>query len=310
MKDCPICERKYVSLQRARDGRDVYDVNCALCGKYLISGSALKVPRSEGPEFLPYLSAHTRQAWELEERKVEISTANWRSFAELHAHTSVRQQADKLLRVVERRTHHVGEIVRIVPSDDFPLLDASRPETVTYFLNYWRELGCLEVSGSDPNSRQIRLTVKGWERLDPLSGGAGIPGQVFVAMSFDESLNRAYDEGIRPAIETDCGMKATRIDKIHHNEKICDRILAEIRRAQLVVADATSHRQGVYFEAGFALGLGRQVIWTCRKNQIDSAHFDTRQYAHILWTTPEDLRTQLKDRLAAMFPISWSAPSA
>ena len=37
-----------------------------------------------------------------------------------------------------------------------------------------------------------------------------------------------------------------------------DRIIAQIRASKFVVADFTRNRGGVYYEAGFALGLGSQ----------------------------------------------------
>ena len=117
-------------------------------------------------------------------------------------------------------------------------------------------------------------------------------------MSFDPSLTDAYQLGIEPAV-MDCKFDPIRIDLIHHNEKICDKIMAEIRLAQFVIADFTCHRGGVYFEAGFALGLGRSVIWTCREDDLINTHFDTRQYNHIVWATPPDLRAKLVDRIRA-----------
>ena len=36
--------------------------------------------------------------------------------------------------------------------------------------------------------------MKGWEHLNP--AGAGLPGTCFVAMSFDPSLDDAYEHGI------------------------------------------------------------------------------------------------------------------
>lgn len=120
-------------------------------------------------------------------------------------------------------------------------------------------------------------------------------------MSFDKSLDSAYADGIKPAV-TDCGFTPVRVDLVEHNEKICDKILAEIRLAQFVVADFTLHRAGVYFESGFAMGLGRPVIWTCRKDQLGEAHFDTRQYNHIDWESPAELRRKLADRIRAIIP--------
>lgn len=123
-------------------------------------------------------------------------------------------------------------------------------------------------------------------------------------MSFDDSMNEIFEKGMIPAVEVDCNMsRPIRVDEIHQSEKVCDRILAEIRRSQIVIADFTLHRAGVYFEAGFALALGRLVIWTCRKDEIDKAHFDTRQYPHILWSDAADLRTKLADRIQALMHL-------
>ncbi len=147
-------------------------------------------------------------------------------------------------------------------------------------------------------SNGLVLSAEGWARLEP-AGSGGIAGRCFVAMSFDPSLNQAYDQAIRPAIEDDCKLVAVRVDLLEHNEKICDRILAEIKKAQFLVADFTLHRGGVYFESGYAMGLGRPVIWTCRKDDLERTHFDTRQYNHIAWAAPEDLRQRLADRIRA-----------
>jgi hypothetical protein len=129
-----------------------------------------------------------------------------------------------------------------------------------------------------------------------------VHGRCFVAMAFRDSLLEAYTEGIHAAIKKDCGFEAVRMLELEHNDKICDRIIVEIRKAQFVVADFTFHRGGVYFEAGFAHALGRPVIWTCRADGFDELHFDTRQFNHIAWNTPADLRLKLADRIRGTIP--------
>lgn len=131
---------------------------------------------------------------------------------------------------------------------------------------------------------------------------------VFVAMWFgvkekkedgdktEEEMRRMYDEGIKPAVE-DAGYRVTRVDLVEHNEWIMDQVMAGIRAAPFVVADFTGHRNGVYFEAGFARGLGKTVIHTCEKEDLEKAHFDTQQLNHVLWTTPDELRKKLHLRI-------------
>jgi nucleoside 2-deoxyribosyltransferase len=146
----------------------------------------------------------------------------------------------------------------------------------------------------------IIVTAKGLNRAADLQRGLFGPlnKQVFVAMSFDSSLDGAWADGLKLGIE-DCGYEALRVDRKQHNEKICDVIIAEIRKSKFLVADFTLHRNGVYFEAGMMMGLGRPVIFTCRKDELDEAHFDTRQYNHIEWETPVELRQKLKSRIQA-----------
>ena len=99
----------------------------------------------------------------------------------------------------------------------------------------------------------------------------------------------------------DAGYLALRIDNKEHNDKICDEIIAEIRRSKFVVADFTENRGGVYFEAGFALGLGIPVIWTVQQDFLkkEGVHFDTRQYNHIAYKTGDELRSRLNNRIRA-----------
>lgn len=84
-----------------------------------------------------------------------------------------------------------------------------------------------------------------------------------------------------------------------HNNNICDEIIAEIRRSKFLIADFTGQRGGVYFEAGFAYGLGLPVIWTCKKDDVSNLHFDINHYNFILWEKSEDLCTNLCNRILA-----------
>jgi nucleoside 2-deoxyribosyltransferase len=120
-------------------------------------------------------------------------------------------------------------------------------------------------------------------------------------MWFDPSMDVPYEEGFKKGIG-DCGLDPRRVDKLEFVGKICDRILAEIRAAEIVVADFTGFRTGVFFEAGFALALGRTVIFTCQEDSAEQLgqHFDTRQYAHLLWSDAADLREKLSTRIRAI----------
>ncbi len=121
-------------------------------------------------------------------------------------------------------------------------------------------------------------------------------------MWFDPSMDEVYREGIAPGVR-DAGYEPLRIDNKDHNNRIDDELIAEIRRSRFVVADFTQGtlgaRGGVYYEAGFAHGLNIPVIFTCRQDAIHLVHFDTRQYNHIAWGVPGELRRALMNRISA-----------
>jgi hypothetical protein len=145
------------------------------------------------------------------------------------------------------------------------------------------------------------VTVGGYNRIAEQATNTD-SSQGFVAMWFDGQIETAYEQGIRLAVE-EAGYNPMRIDRKLDVEKIDDAILAEIRRSRFLIADFThgddGARGGVYFEAGFAMGLGIPVFFTCRSDMVTKLHFDTRQYAHIVWSTPERLRFDLRDRILA-----------
>ena len=184
-------------------------------------------------------------------------------------------------------------------------------------VEYMRAMGFLQTASEAAEHVRFSITPQGWQRIDALSKSGPDSKQAFVAMWFDEQTDHFFSEGFVPGLK-DAGYKARRIDNKEHNNKICDEIVAEIRKSRFVVADFTAgcckkcetceehmtcrdtvrQRGGVYFEAGFALGLGIPVIWTVRKDQIEHIHFDTRQYSYIVYENAEELRQKLRNRIA------------
>ena len=99
------------------------------------------------------------------------------------------------------------------------------------------------------------------------------------------------------------GRQATdhfRIDAKEHINGISDEILAEIRRSRFLVADYTLTNNGVYFEAGVAVGLGIPVIGTCRADHLDKLHFDIKHINTLKWETPAQLARDLTKRISGV----------
>ncbi len=120
--------------------------------------------------------------------------------------------------------------------------------------------------------------------------------KVFVAMWFDEKMNKARKH-IEDAIIA-CGYEATFIDQKEHVNQIVPEIFYEIKKCKLLVADLTGHRGGVYYEAGYAEALDKNVILTCSADE--TPHFDVAQKNTIFWKSPEDLQERLYKRIKAI----------
>ncbi len=190
--------------------------------------------------------------------------------------------------------------VRGFPLEMLAYTESTNPNEMLHLLKYLIGQGWIELKRESLGTKAVTLTVEGSEHLAGMENVNRTSSQAFVAMWFDESVNAAWEEAIKPAIE-DTGYKAVRIDEVGHLNKIDEQIMSEIRASRFVVADFThgedGARGGVYYEAGFAHGLDIPVIFTCRKDKIEHVHFDTRQYPHLLWQRPEELRELLTVRI-------------
>jgi len=209
------------------------------------------------------------------------------------------EKMDRLLLSLNATQKKMGD-VKEFSEKDYPLAYAHDYPELCKIVEALRRRGLL--FDHHQSNRHGELTIDGWNRVNELRSKAPIRDQAFVAMSFKPEFERIYEDGIKPAlIET--GYSPLRVDKREHNEKIDDYILAQIKKSGLLVVDFTGQNAGAYFEAGFAMGLGLHVIRTCKDNEYDKLHFDTRQYPHIGWHTPDELKKKLVDRINAVAPI-------
>lgn len=237
------------------------------------------------------------------------------------------ERVDNALLFLSDASEFLGTTILFSQTDMYPSMDAGKEHIA------WLQFcASIEASSSgegnfvlnhlsssehlrqvDGNNDRIQITAKGYSRLDELTRkNSTDPAKAFVAMWFDPSMDLAWKEGFKPGIE-DAGFNPIRIDQKDHINKIDDEIIVEIRESRFVVADFTAEilkfknkkdeciaRGGVYFEAGYAYGLDIPVVWCCRNDVIELVHFDTRQFSHIVWETPEDLRKKLANRIRAV----------
>lgn len=151
----------------------------------------------------------------------------------------------------------------------------------------------------ETRSGLFHLSVPGLLAIEAMSASGTASAQGFVAMDFADGMLDAWTNGFDPGIRK-AGFRPLRIDSKDYIGGITDEIMSEIRKSRFIVADYTGQRSGVYFEAGFALGLGLPVIPTCRADQIGNLHFDIRHLNTLPWDTPSDLVDSLSKRVRAV----------
>lgn len=289
---CVVCKENAI-VKPDRKGRDGHEILCPRCGKYQIDGMlAVSDLAQYGKKHL--ISGIIRNISETG-KPIELTFAVIENiFDSNKIPEDPFEIIDLLLLHIVKRSGKIQNAIKFKPEFDYSLLFLENKRDFIFYVNKAKELGYLEYD----NSQQIRLTLNGWKRLSEIKKLPQKSNRAFVAMWFDSKLNDVWEHGFKSAL-IEVGFKPQRIDLQEHNEKICDRIITEIKQSSLLVADFTGQRGGVYFEAGFAMGLGIPVIWTCSKKDIENLHFDTRQYNHIVWKDFGDLRTKLVNRINA-----------
>jgi len=133
-------------------------------------------------------------------------------------------------------------------------------------------------------------------KSEPLVREETVQGYAFIAMPM---INGRHDfddvhDAIKEAAQR-CGIQAERVDEPHSTDRITDRILESIRRAEYVIADLTEARPNVYFEAGYAHALRKTPIYIAREGT--QLEFDLKDYPVIFFNNLRQLKDSLEQRL-------------
>ncbi|WP_296935068.1 hypothetical protein [uncultured Desulfovibrio sp.] len=221
---------------------------------------------------------------------------------------SMLEKSDKLLLLLEKQSSNGNGFQQYV-SIDFENLSlqadcwAMNTKEVKAIFSILKERELLTENPTQTLGAHLSaaITAKGWERLEQLHTPNKDSAQGFVAMWFAPEMTNIYENVLALAIQS-AGYMPHRVDQREHIDKIDDEIILQIRRSRFVVADATGHRGGVYYEAGFASGLGLPVFWTCRKDAMKDLHFDVNHYNCIVWEPDklDEFRNALARRIEAV----------
>lgn len=292
----------------------VFQYECPNCGKFCVSHDFEDRDIDIHAKIAKHLlSGYIREQNEYGKDNTLISNKNvFDILSSPLIPKSIKEKEQKLLLALERRTKYLsqpvkdGVIYRSSISYSYNDNEAKAIRRSLEGRELMRSLGSI--------AEGYALTYKGLKEAQKLKLAVSNSAFAFVAMWFnDEEMEGAFESAIKPAVQiaTEGQLAAFRVDNKEHNNDITDEIIAGIKDSRFVIADMTGYRGGVYYEAGFARGLGKPVILTCRKDWFDGEtdcngkvikekiHFDINHLNVIVWNTLDELKKRLISRIKA-----------
>lgn len=308
---CPVCSSDISRPSTNLSGRDATEYACPRCGNFALSGSLLAVlPAllSKDADAAAKLSHALRRAQERgETAEFNTDTAN----AVLnHPLPRPSEQADLLIRWLAEHVPGPGETLWIDPHTHSAIIGSKSPGGFRLILDYLFECGLVtgrpSKAVSNPFGADATLSFAGWEHYERLRQGSAVYRKAFMAMKFgDPQLDRMLEQVFKPSA-MQVGFDLFKLDDVPRAGLIDDRLRVEIQASDFIVADLTHDNLGAYWEAGYAEGLGKPVIYTCEKKKFEAAktHFDTNHHLTIVWDAdfPEAAGVNLKATIRATLP--------
>ncbi len=286
MNPCPVCQTTQSQFEHSREG---WWGECSRCGRFAIAVEAITSIRDE-ERYKVSGWIHDQNRLRSEPKITMEILAGIRAMPDVPFVDKPR----RLLAEIISSQIGFGDRVDIGQHRMHAAIYSINDRELSTVLDFLFEAGWLEKSVGG----KTRVTAKGYMKAEEEAATCLKSAQAFVALWFTDEMRLVYEGGFEPAIRN-AGYEPFRIDRHEHVNRIDDEIIAQIRRSRFVVADFTGHRGGVYFEAGYALGRGLPVVWTCRQSDLEKLHFDTRQYNFIDWENTGELATRLQVRIEA-----------
>lgn len=308
---CPICDAVVTRCEHDSTGRDAVLIDCPHCGHFAISGSlAATLPHMRGAshDASPKLSHALRRAAESNERP--LFTTYTAEAVLKQPLPRPREQADLLVRWLAENVSGPGETLWIEHATHGAIIGARSSAGFELVLDHLFDSGLFTGNQSKTlgggDRAHATLTFAGWEQYESLRRGGPVYRKAFMAMKFGDPLLDQVLEAVFKPSALRAGFDLFKLTDRPKAGLIDNRMRAEIQACDFVVADLSHDNLGAYWEAGYAEGLGKPVIYTCEKTKFEAAktHFDTNHHLTILWdqASPGDCSQEFVATIRATLP--------
>ena len=218
-------------------------------------------------------------------------------------------QAVNLIRYIGDRVTELGEpIVQLRPEDFYEEAGSPSPRFAVSLLADLCGQGVIKTAeptdliGSGSLFTDVDLTLEGWERYEAEKRGQISGDYGFLAMEFgDSALESFAKEIVKPIVKRELGYDLVDMRDASQAGIIDNIMRIKIRDAAFVIADLTHDNRGAYWEAGYAEGLGKPVVYICEQHKFDDekTHFDTNHCTTIPWSKDKSKHDIFKRNLIA-----------
>lgn len=303
---CSVCNNGLGSPPK-ETANDSTIIDCHRCGLFEVTNSLLSsLPRKlEGNESRRAVLSHAMHRMRRDSGKpVVLTTDIVKRLPDMKLPSPTEQAETLILRLGEKSA--ASEYHNVMTPDYGSAIGAIGHEGLKFIVEHLVSEGVLQRGPRSGVSLIARLTFKGWQRFDELKRGKAAGMKAFMAMKFNEpELDRVFNEAFVPAA-AEAGFRLAKLDDEPRAGLIDDRMRTEIRTSRFVIADLTHQNAGAYWEAGFAEGLGKPVIYTCGSKEFRDrgTHFDTNHHHTVQWSVEniEQASKLLKATIRATLP--------
>jgi hypothetical protein len=299
------CEEQVSAGDRSR-------IDCEACGLYEITGTALA---DQFPDRGSTWTAAQRAALSHQVRIAARNDGNppllksdWLAVFRRDARLPTpAEQVKNLIRAVGDYLSSNGEGYPIDPSIDASLVGSFNSKMFVELVNELTTKGILtrlgegQIQTRKSAGRAVRqltgLSLDGWERYEAERRGEFGGNYGFLALKFGMTdLDEFIDSHLKPIVKANLGYDVVDMRDVARAGIIDDLMREQIRDSAFILADLTHDNPGAYWEAGYAKGLGKPVIYICERGKFEDAqtHFDTNHCTTVLWSrdSPQEFGEQ------------------
>jgi len=298
---CPICGGQVTVVPPTTR---TFEMTCTVCGHFKVTYEAMLA--MEGAARSQKIQRWIRRA--NDDDKTPLLDMKMLDAIEQAPQPTPMEQADDYLLLVARKSSDVLGMMATFPEAELMArLGMEDARGITFVLQHLEELGFLRETPGAKGSVAAQLTVSGWSRVRELRRSSKDSRLIFMAMQFKNPvLRELVDEHFKPAAEA-AGFTLRRVDEEPRAGLIDNHIRVDIRNSAMVVADLSDGNNGAVWEAGFAEGLGRPVLYTCEARLFRNKkkrHFDVEHAQTIKWEIGkfEEAADELKATIRATLP--------